>query len=203
MKSQHLVRFATLLFSLVAVGIAGAAQLEFSKVFQGTGKIDYSLQTNRIYIEEAMAGSDFRFGSAEFTDPDFSGTGNNVEGIMSYTNPEGMEATVIGITGILSRRATDGSTPIAYYFVTPDGTAFLMVIPGHENDEEFLGEGYVKTNSAGIRDSLNELLEQQVAAHGGTAHNPAPCRDKSPSGEQTEIALVQATASRRTGSALV
>lgn len=157
---------AFLLLSAVGASLTSAAEVSFSKVFQGTGT--YDLQSNKINITSETTGSNFKFHTQNFSDPNFSGEGNNIEGKMTYTKPDGGVGTVTGITGVLSRRASDGSTPIAYYFVTPDGKAYLMVIPGHENDEVFLGEGTIQTNSSGIRDSLNKLLIEQVLAMGGT-----------------------------------
>jgi gliding motility-associated-like protein len=157
---------------------ANAAKLYFNDIYKATGN-SYTVEENTFTSISFVTGSGFKFTSANPVDVSFSG--NNVAGILSYTNSSNQQ---VSIYGIISRQNKSGSTTMAVNFIptnntytTPTGEGYILVIPTKESS--FSNGNNVGTSSDPIASVLNDVLATQntsviISLNDVTVYNTDP-----------------------------
>ena len=88
-----------------------AAKLYFNDIYKATGS-SYTIQPSSLDNISAVVGSGFKFTSANPADVSFSG--NNIAGILSYTNSSNQQ---VSLYGVISRQNKSGNTTNAVNFM--------------------------------------------------------------------------------------
>ncbi|NBW28727.1 MAG: hypothetical protein EBR38_09205, partial [Flavobacteriaceae bacterium] len=159
----NLYFFATIFFFLFSNKVISAT-IYFNNIYKATGT-SYSLNTQNLVNINLISGTGFKFTSADPNATIFN-SGNDEDGILSYTNTSGV---LISIYGSISRQSKSGNTTLAVNFIptnstytTPTGEAYLLVIPGKEGS--FSNGIDVNTSSDPIDPVLNALLSSQASS---------------------------------------
>ncbi|HYD82106.1 MAG TPA: Ig-like domain-containing protein, partial [Paucimonas sp.] len=139
------------------------AAITFSGAYQGTPS-SWSQEANQIANVAALAGSKFKFTSADPGTPYFSG--NNVAGTLSYVDANGQTQTVSGVISRLFK--TNGTVQGLFFYAwgnttaIGDGggggdgaeTAYLLVL----DPTRFSAGGTYRTSSDPVDTALNRLI---------------------------------------------
>ncbi|MCZ2477783.1 hypothetical protein G9H58_06885 [Aquirufa antheringensis] len=162
LKSFHKATcFLILVVSLVLFsGKAHAAKLYFNDIYKATGS-SYSIQPSSLDGISFISGSGFKFTSANPADVSFSG--NNIAGVLSYTNSSNQQ---VSIYGVISRQNKANGNTMAVNFMPTDNTyttvtgeGYILVIPSKEGS--FQNGINVGTSSDPIAAVLNDVLTTQ------------------------------------------
>jgi hypothetical protein len=139
---------------------ASAAKLYFNDIYKAAGNT-YSIQPSSLNNISFIAGTGFKFTSANPADVSFSG--NNIAGILSYTNSSNQ---LVSIYGVISRQDKSGSTTLSVNFMPTDNTyttvtgeGYILVIPTKESS--YSNGANVSTSSDPIASVLNDVLATQ------------------------------------------
>jgi gliding motility-associated-like protein len=139
---------------------ANAAKLYFNDIYKATGN-SYTTSTQGFATLSFISGSGFKFTSANPADVSFSG--NNIAGILSYTNLSNQQ---VSLYGVISRQDKSGSTTMAVNFLPTDNTyttvtgeGYILVIPTKESS--YSNGINVATSSDPIDTVLNNVLATQ------------------------------------------
>ena len=137
-----------------------AAKLYFNDIYKATGS-SYTIQPSSLDNISAVVGSGFKFTSANPADVSFSG--NNIAGILSYTNSSNQQ---VSLYGVISRQNKSGNTTNAVNFMPTDNTyttvtgeGYILVVPTKEG--VFSNGNNVSTSSDPIASVLNDILTTQ------------------------------------------
>ncbi|SHF88294.1 gliding motility-associated C-terminal domain-containing protein [Cnuella takakiae] len=149
------------------------ATIYFNNMYKGTGM--YTLQDNTVTGIQPIAGSGFRFTSANPNDATFVKSGNNVSGFITYVDVNGVVQT---LTGVISRQDKSGSTTTALQFLlatnptnTTQAQVYWLIMPGHES--RYSTGGTITTSSDPNYDrDMNTVLANQQSAPKITVSNP-------------------------------
>jgi gliding motility-associated-like protein len=161
-KSFHkATSFLILVVSLILFsGNAHAAKLYFNDIYKATGT-SYSIQPSSLDGISFISGSGFKFTSANPADVSFSG--NNIAGVLSYTNSLNQQ---VSIYGVVSRQNKANGNTLAVNFMPTDnsyttvtGEGYILVIPSKEGS--FSNGNNVGTSSDPIASVLNDVLSTQ------------------------------------------
>ena len=154
------IRLLFILISFFAVSTANAAKLYFNDVYKATGNT-YSIQPSSLNSISFVNGTGFKFTSANPADVSFSG--NNIAGILTYTDASNQ---VISIYGVISRQDKSGNTTLSVNFMPTDNTyttvtgeGYILVVPSKE--ASYSNGVNVSTSSDPIASVLNDLLTTQ------------------------------------------
>ncbi|TBH75281.1 hypothetical protein EWU20_01525 [Aquirufa antheringensis] len=158
---QKTTSFLILVVSLILFsGNAHAAKLYFNDIYKATGS-SYSIQPSSLDGISFISGSGFKFTSANPADVSFSG--NNIAGILSYTNSSNQQ---VSIYGVISRQNKANGNTMAVNFMPTDNTyttvtgeGYILVIPSKEGS--FQNGINVATSSDPIAAVLNDVLTTQ------------------------------------------
>ena len=157
--------FAVFIFSIFLFSTnTKAATIYFNNIYKATGNT-YTVNTQSLAVINVVSGTGFKFTSADPTVVLFS-SGNNENGILSFTNSSGV---YVSIYGKISRQSKSGNTTLGVNFIPSDATytsstgeAYLLVIPGKETS--YIDGGSASTSSDPIDPVLNDLLTVQASA---------------------------------------
>ncbi|MEY4281351.1 MAG: hypothetical protein RLZ39_763 [Bacteroidota bacterium] len=152
-----------LICALLSFDNSNAATIYFNNLYQASGNT-YTITTQSYTSISLITGSGFSFTSNNPADPNF-GSGNNVNGLLSYINASG---TLVQIYGTVSRQDASGSTTKAVNFIpatnntytTYTGDAYIIVAQGQESN--YTAGATVTTSSSPVSSDLNSMLSGQV-----------------------------------------
>lgn len=152
-----------LICALLSFDNSNAATIYFNNLYQASGNT-YTITTQSYTSISLITGSGFSFTSNNPADPNF-GSGNNVNGLLSYINASG---TLVQIYGTVSRQDASGSTTKAVNFIpatnntytTYTGNAYIIVAQGQESN--YTAGATVNTSSSPVSSDLNSMLSAQV-----------------------------------------
>ncbi len=140
-----------------------AAKLYFNDIYKAAGS-SYSIQPSSLDNISFIAGSGFKFTSANPADVSFSG--NNIAGILSYNNSSNQQ---VSIYGVVSRQNKANGNTMAVNFMPTDnsyttvtGEGYILVIPTKESS--FSNGNNVGTSSDPIAGVLNDVLATQTSS---------------------------------------
>lgn len=150
---------------LLGVHNSNAATIYFNNLYKASGTT-YSITTQTYSSIALIAGSGFSFTSNNPSDPNF-GSGNNVNGLLSYINTSG---ALVQLYGTISRQDASGSTTKAVNFIpatnntytTYTGDAYIIVAQGQESN--YTAGATVTTSSSPVSSDLNSMLSAQVSS---------------------------------------
>ncbi|MEO7799737.1 MAG: Ig-like domain-containing protein, partial [Opitutaceae bacterium] len=143
---------------------AQAARVYFNRGYQASNGITYTTSTNSIQINALFSGTSLTFTSADPAATSFTGSGNDVSGVLSYITPAG---TTVSIPGTISRRESSGNNVRAFYFVATAASAnnaYLLPVTTTTAQNYFANlskPANVGTNSAGVRTALEQYRVDQ------------------------------------------
>ncbi len=154
------IKLTFLLIAFLTFTSTQAAKLYFNDIYKATGS-SYTIQPSSLDGISSISGSGFKFTSANPADVSFSG--NNIAGILTYTNSSNQ---FISLYGVISRQnKANGRTmavnfmPTDYTYTNVTGEGYILVIPTKESS--FSNGDNVGTSSDPIAAVLNDVLDTQ------------------------------------------
>ena len=159
-SKYHLIKFTFFLVAFFTFTSTQAAKLYFNDIYKATGS-SYTIQPSSLNGISSISGSGFKFTSANPADVSFSG--NNIAGILTYTNSSNQ---FISLYGVISRQNKANGRTMAVNFMPTDisytnvtGEGYILVIPTKESS--FSNGDNVGTSSDPIAAVLNDVLDTQ------------------------------------------